>query len=294
AERNNISKSARSVLLEDFNDIDIYVEDTSIETSKLYSIILNIATKNKHKLNNVFPVGNSESVIKDWKKHKLINDGRKKLFIIDGDFYIINNNIEDQINDPSINDFRGLFILPRYCIENFLLEEKAILSVVHDDEPTKHLDEIESTINYDNWIVSNENLLIDLFILYSIIIKYKLGIQNIQYGVNKLCKDSTGIVCSLKTNAKIEEIKADIIKKTEEKNIHLNLEAEIEHRKQKISASDIKLLTFVSGKDYLIPLLKSRIKSKNKFNPDNISFKIRLAKNCKFNSLSNIYDNILE
>lgn len=289
AERNTSSKSARSVLLEDFNEIDVYVEDTSVETKKLYTIILNKATNSKYKIESVLPLGSSKSVIEEWKKHRIINDNRKKVFIIDGDFYLINENVDEEINDPTILDLKGLYVLPKYCIENFLIEESALISIVHDDDPLNDQSQIKENINIQEWIVGNENHLFDLFVLYSIIIKFKLGIPNVQFGVNKLCTNSTGIVCSEKVRQRIETLKVEIMSSKSS----LDLEGEILKRKHKLQLAQNKLLKFVSGKDYLFPLLKSRIKSKNKINPDNCSFKIRLAKNCSFSEISDIFDNVL-
>ncbi|MDM1404513.1 DUF4435 domain-containing protein [Myroides marinus] len=90
--RNIASNSARSVLLEDFNDIDIYVEDTSGESKKFYAYLLKKATNEEIKISSVLPLGGSKETIQEWIKHRKNNDGRRKLFIIDGDFYLINNN----------------------------------------------------------------------------------------------------------------------------------------------------------------------------------------------------------
>ncbi|MFC4688229.1 DUF4435 domain-containing protein [Epilithonimonas pallida] len=288
AERSTSSKSARSVLLEDFNEIDVYVEDTSVETKKLYTIILNKATNSKYSIESVLPLGNSKSVIDEWKKHKGINDGRKKVFIIDGDFYLINEDINEVINDDKISDLTGLYILPKYCIENFLIDESALISLIHDDDPIQNHSQISENLNFQEWVVENEEQLYNLFILYSIIIKFKLGIQNVQFGVGKLCTDSSGVVCKTKIQNRIDDLKSEITAK-----ISINLEQEIKIRKEKLHLAENKLLKFVSGKDYLFPLLKSRIKSKHKFNPDQASFKIRLAKNCSFNEIQNVFDNII-
>ena len=287
-ERSTSSKSARSVLLENFNEIDVYVEDTSVETKKLYTIILNKATKSKYKIESVLPLGNSKSVIDEWKKHKFIKDGRRKIFIIDGDFYLINEDISEAINDKSISDLDGLYVLPKYCIENFLIDESALISIVHDDDPIKDQDEIQENLNFNEWVVKNEEQLFNLFVLYSIIIKHKVGIPSVQYSVNKLCDSPKGIVCSSKVQQHIDNLKAEIASKTE-----LDVEEEILQRKRKLHLAKNKLLKFVSGKDYLFPLLKTRIKNSHKINPDNSSFKIRLAKKCSFNEIENIFDNIL-
>lgn len=133
-ERKDNSKSARSVLLEDFNDLDIYIEDTAIESKKIYKELLKRVFQGKYKLEDIFPIGSCSNVITQWEKSKKNPDSRKKIFVIDGDFTLINNDLLDRIDNKLHSDLKGLYVLPRYCIENFLIDEESLLDVAHDED----------------------------------------------------------------------------------------------------------------------------------------------------------------
>lgn len=286
AERNNSSKSARSVLFEDFNDLDIYVEDTALESKKLYKEVLKRVFKDKYKIEEIFPIGNSQSVIRECELYQEVESQRKKVFIIDGDFYLLNGNIKDDITLEFRENIKGLFILPRYCIENYFIDKASIIAITHDEEPEKDIDEITINIAFDEWISKNEMKLLELFVIYSIVIEQEVGVPTIKHKVSELCIDNSGNVCENKIDERIDFLKTKIL----EKNIDIDLEHEIELRLEIVEKCEDKLLRFVSGKDYLMPLLKTRIQSKNKFSPNNVSLKNRLAKSCNVEELKSIED----
>ena len=91
----------------------------------------------------------------------------KSLYIIDGDLHMLNGDIP--------NHLRGLYVLPRYCVENYLFfSETAICETADEEEPEIDLSTIQSTLNFDNWVSDNENLLLELFIIYAICFKHIL------------------------------------------------------------------------------------------------------------------------
>lgn len=288
--RKNNSKSARSVLLEDFNDLDIYIEDTAVESKKIYRELLKRVFEGKYRLEDVFPIGSCSKVIKEWERHKQIDDKRKKIFIIDGDFILLNNDLLDKINSAFHQNLTGLYVLPRYCIENFLIDKEPLLDVAHDEDPTDDIEKIDSNINFEEWVNHNENLLIDLFITYSIIIKNDIGEKTIKFKVSNL-EDivNPGVVCKDMIKLRLDYLKSKIL----EKKPSLDLDSEIDLRKKHIENLDYKLLKIVSGKDYLFPLIKRRINNKNRFIPESISLKIRLAKTCSVDDLLDIEKHIM-
>ncbi|WP_286406361.1 DUF4435 domain-containing protein [Myroides marinus] len=190
-----------------------------------------------------------------------------------------------------MTDFKGLFILPRYCIENFLIDEDALISIIDDEDPNADSTEIKKNLDYQGWYQNNEEKLVELFIIYAIINQYSLGIKNVQYKVTNLTKDKSGIICLIKIQEKINNLKKEI---REHPGFNFDLDSEISIRRDRISRMNNRLLTFVSAKDYLFPLLKTRIQDKHKFTSNNVSLKLRLVKSTDFKELNNILDYVIE
>ncbi|MBU2915370.1 DUF4435 domain-containing protein [Reichenbachiella agariperforans] len=280
-ERNTEAKSARSVLFEDFNDIDIYVEDSAVGYQKMYKELLNKAFENKLRIEHIIPIGNRDAVIAECENNQE-NTGRKRVYIVDGDLYILSV-------DP-ITPKDGLFVLPRYCIENYLISKNALIKILYEDEPNLESSEIEERLNFDDWLNQNETELIKLFILYALCKKHCPEIQTVAHKVSKLCSDPTGVVCSSKTNARVQELKQHIVDKigSDETDI------EIKKIEDKLKFEDQQILRYVSGKDYLLPLLFSRIKNSVRSTSDKLNFKMRLAIHGEINELSMLPEYVIE
>ena len=121
-ERTSAAKSAASIFYEEYNDIDIYIEDTAKGYRKIFKELLNKALDSKFEIDQVFPIGNREEVIAECEKNQL-NSGRKRVYIVDGDLYLLNGNDRD--------DLKGLFVLPRYCIENYFFSLTSISEIAY-------------------------------------------------------------------------------------------------------------------------------------------------------------------
>jgi len=278
-ERANKSKSAVSVLLEDVNEIDVYIEDTAKESKKIYTELINNVFKNKYKIESIIPLGPSSKVIKEWKKHQENNNNRKKVFLIDGDYHVLN---ETSIM-KEIKENKGLFILPRYCIENYLIDFNALTEIVHEETEEETREEIINKLNFNLWKKDNQELK-KLFIYNSICQEFNVGIKTSKYKYSNLTTDNTGLCCNNLISERINYLKQSII----EKSSDINISEEYDKRFNRVS--DIDILSIVSGKDYLMPLIKKHISSKynNCLSMSNISLKIRISKICNIDELKPI------
>lgn len=279
--RGTAAKSASSLFYEEFNDVDIYIEDTAEGYRKIFKELLNKALGAKFKIEQVFPLGNKEQVIEECRKNQT-SDGRKKVYIVDGDFHILNNS--------PIPNLNGLYVLPRYCIENYLFCENAICQTADEEECEMEIDQIRATIDFNSWITDNEKLLLDLFIVYAICFKYIPQEQTVGYKVSKLCNSNSGIVNSAKVQARKNELTAKFINLFGEGRLN----KEIEIIKDRIKEKDKKLLRFVSGKDYLLPLLITRLQSFIRFPSNSIALRLRLAKKANADEMKEIETYIYE
>lgn len=287
--RKEESKSARSVLLEDFNDIDVYVEDTAVESKKIYKEILNRIFKNQYSIDDVIPIGSCSKVIAEWVKHKKHADRRPKVFIIDGDFIHFNKNLCNIIPEEFKDDYQGLFVLPRYCIENYLIDEDALIEIIHDEDAVDERQDIKQKIDFEGWVQANETLLKDLFVVYSICLENNVPEKTISYKVTNFVNTTDGCVNNILVKDRIDHLKEQISLK----NSALNVDDEINKRDADVCGQDNVLLRYVTGKNYLFPLVKQRITSKYSLNVSQISLKIRLAKKCNLSELDNLHESLM-
>lgn len=279
--RGTAAKSASALFYEEYNDVDIYIEDAAEGYRKIFKELLNKALGTKFKIEQVFPLGNREQVIEECRKNQ-ISDGRKKVYIVDGDLHILNDSPASALN--------GLYVLPRYCVENYLFCENAICQTADEEECEMEIDQIKTTIDFNSWLTDNENLLLDLFIVYAICFKHIPQEQTVGYKVSKLCNSNSGIVNPDKVQARKNELTTKLINFFGEERLN----TEIEIIKERIKEKDKKLLRFVSGKDYLLPLLITRLQSFLRFPSNSIAVRLRLAKKANADELKEIETYIYE
>lgn len=284
------SKSAVSVLNEDFNDIDIYVEDTAVEAKKIYTEILARIFDNQFKIDNIIPLGGCSQVIKEWRSNREANDNRPKIYLMDGDYHFLNDSLTSLLNQEELENHKGLYILPKYCIENYLIDINSFVEIIYEEVVSDDRNTIINKIKFDKWINDNSEILTDLFIYNSICIKYNVGIKTSKYNCNLLQSSVPGICCNILTRQRIEEIKKQIIAK----DSSIDVEAEYNDRKNLIENNDF--LIIATGKDYLYPLIKKYIANHySKINQiSDSSLKIRLSKTCDISDLKNITENVIQ
>lgn len=264
-ERSSSSRAAKAVFFEDVNDIDIYIEDTEYGYEKLYAIIFSRVFHGEYKVQKVFPLGGRNAVL-DYFKETPTSD-RPSLCIIDGDLLILKKENKSKI---------GLYELPFYCIENILLNEDAIIDLLAEEDPIKSFANIKSNFNYSDWYQKNVDLLFDLFLEYSISFELNQDKQTVAFPVNKLVTDGNGNLNIDKVKSRIEELKNEAIEKVGEEIYNNTRTKFIEN----FNSIEIPKENIVSGKDYLLPLLKTRGKSIVKTKLPDINLKQRLARKC--------------
>lgn len=278
-ERKSSAKVAKSVFYEDFNDIDIYIEDTAPGYRKIFKELLIRVFSNELKIDQIFPVGSRDMVIEECSKNQEGN--RKRIFIIDGDLYLLHEN--NQIN------LKGLFILPRYCIENYLIHETSIIDVLYEEVPELEKVQIANDLKFNDWIKANDTILTELFKIYALCKKYFPQEQTVAYKVSNLCKDNSGELCSTKVSLRIESLKQKLISLIGESIFTI----EYEKLSQRIANESHKMLRYASGKDYLFPLINMRLRRLIETHPTNLNLKLRIAGKCDLLELKDIKEYVI-
>ncbi len=280
-QRGMSAKFAKHILTMDYNDIDVYIEDTKSGYQKIYINLLSRLFSGKYKINDVHPVGPRDDVIKlcESKKNKIT---RPSLFVIDGDLFLLKGEEKPL---PT-----GVFRLPRYSIENILFDEASILSYLDEDHETKLIDEIEKELNFKEWIKVNKEPLINLFVHYALVQKYKIfSIKTIKHKVTHLTDGDSEYVSNYLVNQKIEECKNLIIQKIGEAKYN----QELDLAKQNITKIDCEFMCHVSGKDYILPLMRRLFKRVTNKEIPTTNFALRLAKKCPTDIISDCSNHII-
>jgi hypothetical protein len=279
-ERKVSAKVARSIFCEDYNDIDIYVEDSAIGYRKIYKEILRRSFGSEIKISNIYPIGSRSSVISECRN--IANYNRKRLFIVDGDL--------DLLVDENNERIAGLFILPRYCIENYLIQEGAIVDVLYEEDPELEREQIADSLAFNRWIEHNDTVLTDLFVVYALC---KCNIPEeptVSYKVSLLCKDNSGEMCHVKTQLRIDALKQKIIDRIGEGAFN----QQYRRINDRITYEAYKMLRYTSGKDYLFPLINVRLRNLLAIRSPNTALKVRLASKCDISDFHLIMNYIIE
>ncbi|ENB1604161.1 DUF4435 domain-containing protein [Vibrio parahaemolyticus] len=271
-ERSTVARSAKSVFFEDVNDIDIFVEDTAIGYEKLLTLVFSKRFEGKYNVGKVFPLGSRKEVVKTYKAD-IEKIARPTLYVVDGDLFILSGD--------TVTNNIGFYKLPFYCFENLICKVQPILEVLNEEDNILYLDELKEKFNYSQWENDNINLLFSLFIVYAATMVLKPSVQTVGYEVKNLVADGKGNISEIKLNRRIEELKSVLIDEFGEDCYHKVVD-EIHTR---FTESGYSKLDVISGKDYIFPLLKVRIRSTVKTSMTDLNLKMRLACKVSLDSL---------
>lgn len=272
--RKSPSQYAKSFLFQEFNDIDFFIEDTDIATKRIFTKLLQRSLNETIKLAQIFPLGGRQNVI-DKAKISKTKSTRKQIFIIDGDLYLLTGEKVEEEN---------LVELPKYCIENYLIDKNAIENIIID-ENEKEIDDMDlkKLFNFDEWKKRNSPLLINLFIEYGIEKKNKLGIQTVAYKVGNLISEPNGDLNKEKVEERIQKFEEDLITKLDNE-IYEEEKKEVTLRLKEFDDP----LSCISGKDYILPLLLFKIRSLTSSKTPNDKLKFRLARACEIDEFQKL------
>lgn len=281
-ERSTKGKHAKGVFFRNVNDIDIFIEDTSIESEKVCTILFSKIFEGKYQIGKVFSLGGKTKVMEECEKRQTRED-RIRLYVVDGDL--------DLLTGAIVPDYKGLLSLARYCVENFLIQENAIAEILDDEELKKSKEQILEEFGFDDWITTNEEILFNLFVEYALVKKHCSNEPTVSYSVHKLAiPKEWGVVDIEKTNLRIETMSTSVINEIGQERYDLEKREIIERAKPFWSS---KLIKYVSGKDYILPLAIMRMKKITKFDVNSKVLKVRLAKKADVEELKYAVENLL-
>ena len=270
------ARSATSVLFQDINDIDIYIEDTAIGYEKLFTNLFSRVFKDRYKVGKVFPLGGRGAVIEQYSNDS--SSERPYLYIVDGDLNLLAGD--------TIENKEGLYRLPFYCIENIFCDIDSIIRIINEEEPVLRLHQLESKFDFGAWERKHKDKLFELFIEYAVARELKPDLQTVHHGCYRLLADQKpskhkGCVSDTLIKNRIDEVKDAVINATSL--------SQYDSVKQDIlnnfSNSSFDKFDVISGKDYLFPLLRMRAQAVIDVKLSNTSFEQRLSYICNISKI---------
>jgi len=250
------------------NSVDVFVEDSYDD--EFYKVLINRVFENTgHKINKLITLGGKENVIDACKTDQKKRDV-KRVYIVDGDLELI--------NDSNEKDLDYLFVLDKYCIENYLIQEEPLVEIIHDNILVDK-EKIAKMLSFENWLKGISGDLVELFIHYSLCKKHAPTYPTVSFGVGNLCcqKGKVTVLDSTECRKRIESLKSELLKVISEEDYN-DLVYDL---RQKWPSTVKNVITIVSAKDYLLPLTEFRLqkfKKIKKFTLRRDSLRIRLAK----------------
>lgn len=258
-------------LLRSYNDIDIFVEDTTIR--RVYEILFKRLLPKEISLRRIFQLPGREAVISECKDY-LNKDRRKTLFIIDGDFNIL-------LSTEDFSSYTNLYQLKVYCVENLLVSKKGLIEVASDCLPNTKFSDVESIIDYDNFISELSTRLAPLIVIYYVAHLLDDEIETVGRHVNNFFKEGPNEI-SLdedKIKHRIEEIKNKLYGKYSVERV----QEEIDKISRILPTDSNEIIKLICGRRYLIPLAYHHLHYKANYSSNHNQLKTRLARYCDLN-----------
>ncbi len=246
-----------------YNDIEIFVEDTS--TPNMWLELIRSILPSKVRLDSVNQLGGRAKVLEACKLDQR-DDGRRKLYIIDGDFDFLLGR-----KKPSL---KHLYRLRAYCVENLLISEEAAVYVGIPSKPELSERQLKNKFNHLSWVNQIEGSMGPLFQIYALAHDVAPSVKTTGFAVGNLVNNTNAGMtpCPKKIMKRILSVARDTMKHTTLTEFR-RTRRDIKKRMLRLSSKEI-----VSGKDYLLPLFASRVRKKLSFQGSTEQMKVHLAR----------------
>lgn len=232
---------AYAALWRPYNDIDIYVEDSSLKGlyERLFRRLLNESTR----LSALIPLSNRAAILEEARRLRQ-DRTRIRFFLVDGDFFW---SVGARTRIPN------LYVLPCYSIENFAWHLPSIKGAAETVAPHMSAIDIDAGLQADE-LDAIANCLVPVFIAYAISFRLGGSCETVKFSVTRLVQDGTrSSLCPKKIRSRTraifrhlrEEFGLDAVRRERQTTISL------------LQSREVIPSRFVAGKDYLLGILLS-------------------------------------
>lgn len=179
------------------NDIEIFVEDTT--GINMWRNVLRAFLPAGTAFSAPIQLGGRDRVIDECKKDQE-DDGRRKLYIIDGDIDILLGRKKPRL--------KHLYRIRSYCIENYLIQEKALIDLACILDPEVDEWTAAEKLDFEDWMLRISRELVGLFVCYGTSLSLGGGGRTIGYHVAGLARPHPNhfFICERKAGRRIFSI----------------------------------------------------------------------------------------
>lgn len=271
-------RAALDVFYGEFNDVNFYVEDADQEN--LYETLLRKLFPSL-RIARVFPLSGKKAVLQHAAAPENQESNPRRIYVLDKDF--------DDLLGTNVADHRVIY-LDRFCIENYLVEEAAVVEVVVENHPKKKRGDVETALSLPTLVEQCLSDLRPLFLLFFCVQRFDLGLKNCSSKPEQFCKsERLWIINAEAISQYLESVKEAAFYKGVSPPL---VDPWGDERLRPIHDADVHAI--IAGK-FLLTMIFHYIKSR--FSMGSItfdSFRFRVAKNCDTASLSTVRSRIEE
>ncbi len=167
---------ARDIFFRQFNQVNFYVEDEKQEN--FYHALLRKLFP-KLRITQIFPLGGKTRVLAHAKDPTNAAHACRSVYILDKDF--------DDLLGQAVS-MENVFYLDRYCIENYVLEARAVLEIAIESKPRSERRELAKRIDFARFISRSRTKLGPLFRLFFAVQKFRLPLPNCDCKPETFCQ----------------------------------------------------------------------------------------------------------
>ncbi len=260
------------------NTINIYTEDEQKDKKFYKTLFSRLLDNTGIVINDIIPLGSCSHVIYACSQD---TDSHPKLYIVDGDIHLMTSPKNTQSH---------LYVLDRYCIENFLIDKESYYKVINDLDCEHDEETIKVLVDFDNMLKNAVNPMMELFCHFAVS-QDVLGVFRLKH-VTQIMKG--GMIDSKKLINEEIFVKNDVLSKsgiTSEKFNQL-----LSEKQTLYSATLENLQKYVSGKSYLIPYVVEYTKKRLNQNigVTKEGWKYHFSKYCKLEPLDSLKEAIIQ
>lgn len=246
------------------NDIEIFVEDSSAPNMWV-NLLRRFLPPGVH-IESVNILGSRKNVLAACKADQ-VDDQRKKLYIIDPDLDLLKGHPKPRL--------KHLYRLRAYCVENYLIQEQAFVASATIFDPEVDESTASQKLNLHGWLGRNRDTLKRLFVCYAVTHELAGQHETVGYQVQRLKISGRGNfdLCPVKTSLRVINLYRCVRRQCSKAETRMAFD------RIGRNAEAMTVEIFVSGKDYIFPLLYSCVKYLFRVNINIKSFKTMIATN---------------
>jgi Protein of unknown function (DUF4435) len=233
------SMGAYAAIWRPYNDIDIFVEDSSLRG--LYERMFQRMLKGIARVSAVIPLQNREAVTAEAARLR-DDQSRRRFFLVDGDF---------EWSVGKIRRIRNLYTLRCYSIENLAWNIESVYATAKKIAPGMTNAEISSAITQAE-LDSIAAALFPMFVAYSICFRLGATCETVGFSIVRLIEDGKRTtLCRRKIARRLRQIFRHI-----RDQFGMSAVSQERRRVEEIlNQRKVEPSQFISGKDYLLSIL---------------------------------------